>query len=197
LVSWRHKVVDDRTLKADYVGLKAGDATRRTLSADHRRAFIVWEGQIEFNIQGQTPFVATKGFMVQVPFRLPFTLTNVGSTPSLHFEVYPAESTPLYPEDSATLPEPPQDQGWYLSGLDAPDTYARQGTPVFRNFLASPSSGEFVRDDRMFLNAIRGRGGVNPPPRAQTSCHQRLSQGFASLARDPTPRPPTRLGRPI
>jgi hypothetical protein len=164
LVSWRHKVVDDRTLKADYVGLKAGDATRRTLSADHRRAFIVWEGQIEFNIQGQTPFVATKGFMVQVPFRLPFTLTNVGSTPSLHFEVYPAESTPLYPEDSATLPEPPQDQGWYLSGLDAPDTYARQGTPVFRNFLASPSSGEFVRDDRMFLNAIRGRGGVNPPP---------------------------------
>jgi hypothetical protein len=50
LESWRQRVVDNRALKADYVGLKAGDATRRTLWADHRRAFIVWEGQIEFNI---------------------------------------------------------------------------------------------------------------------------------------------------
>ena len=97
LKTWRHKVVDDKHLKAEYVGLKVGDSTRTRLVDDHRTAFIVWDGQIEVTIQGQTPFIATKGFMVQVPFRLAFTLKNVGSTPSLHFEIFNADSTFLYP----------------------------------------------------------------------------------------------------
>jgi mannose-6-phosphate isomerase-like protein (cupin superfamily) len=170
--TWRHKVVDDKHLKADYVGLKVGDSTRTRLVADHRTAFIVWDGQIEVTIQGQTPFVATKGFMVQVPFRLAFTLKNVGSTPSLHFEIFNADSTVLYPENSATLPKPPKvngsDQGWYLSRLDAPDTYERQGTPVFYDFLASPAAGAFVSDDRMFVNRIRGQA-RNCDPQPATS----------------------------
>jgi len=147
------------------VGLKVGDSTKKRMSSDHRIAFIVWEGQVEVTVQGETPLIATKGFMIQVPARLEYQLKNVGTTPSLHFEVFPKEMedfpTVIYPESSATLPGPAPGQQWILSEIGAPDTFARQGRPFYRDYLASPSSAEFVRDDRMFLNAIRERGQAN------------------------------------
>ena len=172
--SWRQKVVDDVNVKAAWVGLKAGDSVRPRLVADHRTAFIVWDGQVQVTIQGQTPFIATKGFMVQVPFRNEFTLKNVGSTPSLHFEVFNAKRVVLYPENSATLPKPTkgnaltQNNAWYLSRLEAADTYARQGTPVSRDYFASPSSAVFVKDDRLFMSAVRGV----PPAMPETDYYQ-------------------------
>jgi mannose-6-phosphate isomerase-like protein (cupin superfamily) len=100
LKSWTHKVVDDKHLRAEYVGLKVGDATRPVRVADHQTAFIIWEGEIEVTIQGVEPFVATKGFMVRVPFRREFSLKNVGTTPSLHFGIWNANATILYPQNS-------------------------------------------------------------------------------------------------
>jgi len=169
-VSWRQKVVEGQNLRAYYVGLKVGDSTKKTMSSDHRIALIVWEGTIQFTVQGQPPLIATKGYMVQIPARLEYQLTNVGTTPSLHFEVFPKEMedfpTLIYPESSATLTALPPEQQWTLSQIGAPDTFTREPAQsaqfnFFRNYLASPSSGEFVRDDRMFLNAIRERGQAN------------------------------------
>ena len=171
-VSWRQRVVEGQNLRAYYVGLKPGDSTRKVLSTDHRIGFIVWEGQIEFTVQGQPPLMAKKGTMVQIPARLEYRLKNVGATPSLHFEVFPKEMedfpTLVYPESSATLPAPPPDQQWTLSELGAPDTFTRLPAQnanfnFFRHYLDSPSSGEFVRDDRFFMNAIRENGNVNAP----------------------------------
>lgn len=162
--SWRQLIVNDPNVSGTYVGMKVGDSTKGKLSADHRFAFIVWEGQVQVTIQGQTPFVATKGYMVQVPLRLEYTLKNVGTVASLHFEIWTPESTDLYPETATTLPSPPQGKDWYLSRIDAPDTYARLSTKlVFRDYLASPSQAEFMHDDRIFVNAIRGSGASNPP----------------------------------
>jgi hypothetical protein len=74
----------------------------------------------------------------------------------------------MYPETAATLPAPPSGQQWALSEIGAPDTFARlpaanQNFNFFRHYLDSPSSGEFVRDDRFFMNAIRERGQANAP----------------------------------
>jgi quercetin dioxygenase-like cupin family protein len=162
--SWRQTIVNDPNVTGTYVGMKPGDSTKSKLSADHRFAFIVWDGQVQVTIQGQTPFVATKGYMVQVPFRLEYSLKNVGSVPSLHFEIWAPAGTDLYPENAATLPPPPQGKDWYLSRLDAPDTYTRESTKsVFRDFFAAPGQFEFVHDDRIFVNAIRGSGSSSPP----------------------------------
>jgi mannose-6-phosphate isomerase-like protein (cupin superfamily) len=182
LVSWRQKVVDDVNVKAAWVGLKVGDSVRPRLVADHRTAFVVWDGQVQVTIQGQTPFIATKGFMIQVPFRLQFTLQNVGSTPSLHFEIFNARRVVLYPSNSATLPNPTKGNslsatanGWYLSGLEPIDTYTRETTKlVFRDYLASPSSGEFINDDRLFVSAIRG-----VPPSTPDTDYFQVSGGEA------------------
>ena len=63
--------------------------------------------------------MAKKGTMIQVPARLEYQLKNVGTTPSLHFEVFPKEMedfpTLIYPETAATLPALPPGQQWTLS----------------------------------------------------------------------------------
>src|SRR5688572_27554294 len=127
--SWRQKVVEGQNLRAYYVGLKVGDQTRKVLSTDHRIGFIVWEGSIEVTVQGQPTLMAKKGTMIQVPARLEYQLKNVGTTPSLHFEVFPKEMedfpTLIYPETAATLPAPAPGQQWTLSEIGAPDTFTR------------------------------------------------------------------------
>ncbi|NUZ08384.1 hypothetical protein HQN59_21760 [Schlegelella sp. ID0723] len=172
LVSWRQKVVEGQNLRAYYVGLKVGDSTRKRLSSDHRIGFIVWEGSIEVTVQGQPTLMAKKGTMIQVPARLEYQLKNVGTTPSLHFEVFPKEMedfpTLIYPETAATVSALPPGQQWTLSQIGAPDTFTRLPAQnanfnFFRHYLDSPSSGEFVRDDRFFMNAIRERGNANAP----------------------------------
>ena len=166
-VSWRQKIVDEPNVSGDYVGMAVGGETRRSLLADHRTAFIVWDGQIEVTIQGQPTFMAKKGTMIQVPHRNEYKLKNVGTTPSLHFEIYVPDSTDLYPENSATLPPPPAGDAWHLNRLDPPDVWTRPGQstkPVFRHYLDSPSAQEFVNNDRLFVNAIRGAGPSQIPP---------------------------------
>ena len=155
--TWRVPVVDDKHLQAAWHQLAVFDSTPTLRVADHQTAFIVWEGEIEVTIQGVDPFIATKGYMVRVPFRRAFTLKNVGAVPSLHFEIFNADATVLYEQASATLPHPPERMNWYLSRLDAADSLTRQPQPIFYDYLAAPAAGAFVSDDRMFVNRIRGQ----------------------------------------
>jgi mannose-6-phosphate isomerase-like protein (cupin superfamily) len=163
-VSWRHQVVDDSSLKAAWVGLKPGDATRTRRVADHQSAFIVWEGAVQVAIGTMTPFVATKGHIIRVPLRNTFTLTNVGSTPSLHFEIFNATRVTLYPAAAAnSLPPPPQGTVWYQTRENAgsgAQSYATQGEPVSRNFITTPGSFLMVEDPQLLVQAFRGV----PPP---------------------------------
>ncbi len=163
-VSWRHQVVDDSSLKAAWVGLKPGDATRTRRVANHQSAFIVWEGSVQVAIAGQTTFTATKGEIIRVPLRNTFTLTNVGSTPSLHFEIFNGTRVVIYPADAAnSLPRPPQGTVWYQTSENfgsRAQAYSVQGEPVSRNFITTPGSFLMVDDPQLLIQAIRGM----PPP---------------------------------
>jgi mannose-6-phosphate isomerase-like protein (cupin superfamily) len=159
---WRESIVADHHLRADYVQMAPGETTPTMLVADHRTSFIVWDGQIRFTIGGQEPFVASKGFMVQVPYRVPFNMEVVGDKPSLHFEVFNADATILYAGDE-TPPEAPEGTAWYLGRLQGQDTYEREHSVPYLDFFAATAEapgprGAFTRDDRSFLNIIRGQG---------------------------------------
>ncbi len=163
-VSWRHQVVDDSSLKGAWVGLKPGDVMRMRRVADHQTAIIVWEGSVQVVIPGQTTFTATKGQIIRVPLRNNFTLTNVGSTPSLHFEILNAKRVVIYPvTEGSALPRPPQGTVWYQTaenpGSNA-QTYGTQGQPVSRNFITTPGSFLMVNDPQLLVQGIRGM----PPP---------------------------------
>ena len=78
-----------------------GGKTRPQFYGDDRTIWVVWSGQIRFTIAGQKPFIARKGFLVQVPYRVAYSMETVGNEPSLRFEVTHAGRLPSYPSDAA------------------------------------------------------------------------------------------------
>jgi mannose-6-phosphate isomerase-like protein (cupin superfamily) len=94
--NWIETVVDTPNFVGAYISMAPGGHTQKFFYSDDRTFWVVQAGQIKFEIEGQQAFVASKGFLVQVPSRVPFTLETVGDVPSLRFEVHPAEP-PIFP----------------------------------------------------------------------------------------------------
>src|SRR5471030_1642912 len=78
---WVQPIVHNKDQEGDYISLGAGKKTKQKMYSDDRLVFIVWDGSIKVSIDGYEPFTATKGFMVNVPFRHMFTLEKVRRTP--------------------------------------------------------------------------------------------------------------------
>ena len=64
-----------------------GGKTPRRMNGDTREWWIVQSGTLRFTVEGREPVVATKGVMVQVPYRTLYQIENVGTEPALRFEV--------------------------------------------------------------------------------------------------------------
>src|ERR1700753_2374736 len=101
---WVQPVVSNKDQVADYISIAPGKKTKQMMYPDDRIVFIVWDGSIKVSIDGYEPFTATKGFMVNVPFRHMYTLENVGSTPALRLDVRQVGSQPIYP--ASGTPDP-------------------------------------------------------------------------------------------
>jgi len=102
---WTQVLAETPEFRAQFVSMAPGEKTKPLFYADDRVFWVVQSGQVMFKIEGQEPFTASKGFLVQVPPRVPFQLQTVGSEPSLRFEVRPAEA-PIFPISEAPPPTP-------------------------------------------------------------------------------------------
>jgi mannose-6-phosphate isomerase-like protein (cupin superfamily) len=155
---WAETVVDDESLLAQWISMGPKQKTPRQMNGDTREWWIVQSGSLKFTVEGREPVVATKGFMVQVPFRAFFQIENVGDTPALRFEVNVARARKLYPLDEKPVP---------LAGFDYIPTQVQGGRgtldadnrPVldFAKVVSGEErGGAFVSDDRSFANVIIG-----------------------------------------
>ena len=178
--SWTEQIVLDQDYDAKYIQMAPGEKTRTMFWADDRIFFVVWAGQIRFTIQGQTPFVASKGFLVQVPYRTPYSMETVGNAPSLRFAVVRSGRTPLFPADStATPPAAPPGKEYVRTRYDtSPDPYTAINRPYVdfeKDYVRNPANpaGNFavVSDNGNFMNIIRGRGFPTPPDSAKGHFH--------------------------
>src|SRR5690242_20104752 len=155
--NWSQTVVDDASLHADYISMGPGVKTKRQFHPDNRAWWIVQDGQIRFNIEGQEPFVASKGYLVQVPYRNIYSLETVGDKPSLRLEVNIGDAKTMYPEDET----PPS-----IAGLDfvkvrisGKGKYEGGNRPYidFNNVVnGTEKQRRFIADDRAVANIIIG-----------------------------------------
>jgi mannose-6-phosphate isomerase-like protein (cupin superfamily) len=104
--NWKEVIVHDNLFHGEYISMAAGAKTPRRFHQDHRIWWVVQDGQIRFTIEGQEPFVASKGFLVQVPKRLVYSLETLGDKPSLRFEVTNPDAHTMYPADETPTPIP-------------------------------------------------------------------------------------------
>ena len=77
--------------------LAPGAKTKPQFWADDRIFWYIASGQVRFHIEGQEPIVASKGWLVQVPYRNVYWMETVGDEPSVRLEVIRSNRTPLYP----------------------------------------------------------------------------------------------------
>lgn len=165
--AWSLTVVDDAHLKAQYISMAPGEKTPTKFYADNPAWWVVQDGQIRFTIEGQEPFVASKGFLVQVPYRVPFSMETVGDKPSLRFEVTVAGASVLYPANAGYQPPAIDGVKFVPARFSGKGAYTQQNKP-YLDFMGqvvngTQRAGAFVTDDRGFANVIRGRGAAPPP----------------------------------
>jgi mannose-6-phosphate isomerase-like protein (cupin superfamily) len=156
--SWKETVVSDALLHADYIQLAPGTKTKRQFHPDNRVWWVIQSGQLKFNIDGQQPFVATKGFLAQVPYRNVYNMEVVGDSPALFLEVTTAGTQVMYPIDET--PTPVAGMEFVKVRISGKGNYDEVNKPYFdfNTMIASNTLQQkrFVVDDRAFANIIRG-----------------------------------------
>ena len=173
--SWTEQVIKTDRFDTRWVQMAPGEKLSTRYYGDDRVMWVVWQGQIRFNIEGQEPFVASKGFLVQVPQRVRYSAETVGNEPSLRYEVTRAGQLPNFPADNGE-PKPPNapDGTEYVkvSTSTQPDTYEGVNKPFvdfFKDVVAKdpvkgPNPSLVMMDEGNMSNIIRGKGVPTPPP---------------------------------
>ena len=156
--------MSDDHLQADYIQMAPGGKTPRRMHPDTRAWWVVQDGQIRFTIDGQEPFVASKGYLVQVPFRTFYDMETVGDKPSLRFEVNITNAKTMYPEAD----KPPSLPGFdFIKTTVAGKGKYDQGNRPWIDFNAVAAGTEtqrrFIADDRAVSNIIFGDASKQRP----------------------------------
>jgi mannose-6-phosphate isomerase-like protein (cupin superfamily) len=176
--NWTEDVVETERYSAKWISMAPGEKTRTQFFADDRTFWVVWSGQVRFTIQGQAPFIATKGFLVQVPIRVPYSMETVGNEPSLRYEITRGGALPSYPAGNNEPMPPPRDGQHYVkvsypAALPAGgmEVYTEKNKPYLdfmKDVVAKyPSGGSrvgnFMADHDNQAAIIRGMGVPIPP----------------------------------
>jgi len=178
--SWKEDVIKTDRYHAQWIQMAPGEKTRTIFYADDRTVWVVWGGQVRFNIQGQEPFVASKGFLVQTPLRMRYSLEVVGNEPALFFEVRRNDTLPSYAFSEgepvpATVGIQKYEKVSYPPNLRAGgnvpyDDVNKPYLDFFKDIVGKyPNGGSgwpryFVNDKENQLAIIRGMGVPTPPP---------------------------------
>ncbi len=176
--NWSETVVDDESLFAQWISMGPGAKTPRRMNGDTREWWIVQSGSLRFTVEGREPFVATKGFMVQVPYRTLYQIENLGTEPALRFEVNVTRARKLYPLDETPTPLPGFDfiPTRVTGGRGTLDAENRPVLDFAKVVGGEERAGPFVIDDRAFANIIIGDYQRPPPADNKGHYHEEGSE---------------------
>jgi quercetin dioxygenase-like cupin family protein len=166
--NWREVVVDDGRLVGEYVSAAPDTKVSPRLHPDTREWFAVVEGQVRVEIEGQEPFTATRGSLVNIPRQTIYSLQTIGDSPSLRWIVSVARAKTLYPK-SEQPPQAPAGMSWVEATLNrTPARYDEFNQPHLNIHEAAAKNekytgGRFVRDDKSEMLVIYGHEKNLPP----------------------------------
>lgn len=177
--SWKEDVIRSDRYHAQWIQMAPGEKTRTIFYADDRTVWAVWGGQVRFTIQGQEPFIATKGFLVQTPLRMRYSLEVVGNESALFFEVRRNDTLPSYAFNPGE-PVPAHVGGQRYEKISYPPALRAGGNvpydavnkpylDFFKDVIEKYPTGtsgwprSFVNDKENYVAIIRGMGVPTPP----------------------------------
>jgi mannose-6-phosphate isomerase-like protein (cupin superfamily) len=164
--SWSQVVVRDATgLTGAYIQMAPGEKSPKVMYSDTVIFFVVQAGQMRVTIEGVEPFVASKGFLVQVPSARFVQAETIGEEPSLRFEVTQTQAPAIYAEGET----PPASRGvrYDRTGYyTAPAPYGAKRPYInFQKDIVEGgmAGGGAVQDDLISANINRQPSVPRPP----------------------------------
>jgi quercetin dioxygenase-like cupin family protein len=167
--NWREILVDDGRLVGEYVSAAPGTTVGARFHPDTREWFAVVEGQLRVEIEGQEPFTATRGSLVNIPRQTIYSLQTIGDSPSLRWIVNVARAKTLYPKTEQPPEAPPAGVSWVPVTLNrTPGRYDEFNQPHLNIHEAAAKNekytgGRFIRDDKSEMLVIYGHEKNLPP----------------------------------
>ena len=167
-LNWRELVVDDGRLTAEYFAAAPGTRVSPRFHPDTRQWFAVVEGEVRVEIEGQSPIVATRGSLINIPRQTIYSIETVGTRPSLRFVVNVARAKTLFPHDGAA-PAAVAGSTWQPVTINrTPARYDEFNQPHLNIHEAAArnerySGGRFVRDDKSEMLVLYGHEKNMPP----------------------------------
>jgi quercetin dioxygenase-like cupin family protein len=136
---------------------------------DTREWFAVVEGTVRVSIEGQPPFTATRGSLVNIPRQTIYSLETLAPSPSLRWIVNVAGAKTMYPRDEPPPPAPPPGTSWTSVTINRTpgryDEFNRPHVNIHEEASKNPkySGGRFVRDDKSEMLVLYGHEKNMPP----------------------------------
>lgn len=166
--TWTQVVVNDENYHATYNSGAPGTKITARMHPDTREFFVVVEGQIRFSIEGQPePILATRGSVVNIPKKVPYSAEVTGNTPALWVDANQQNFKTLHPVAESAPPLMPGHTVMKI-GLTAPlGVYVNNNKPHFNLWEAEKdpkfAGQNVVQDDHMWAQAIWGYEKNLPP----------------------------------
>ena len=167
--TWHEVVVDDGRLVGEYFSDAPGLKVARRFHPDTREWFAVVEGEVRVEIEGQPPFTATRGSLINIPRQTIYSLETIGAAPSLRFTLNVSGAKTVFPKDAEPPAAAPPGTAWTEVRLNrTPGRYDEFNSPHLNIHEAAAknekySGGRFVRDDKSEMLVIYGHEKNMPP----------------------------------
>ena len=165
--NWRETVVKDGEATAEYVSVAPGGKQSPRLHPAVPTLWVVFEGEMRWQIENQEPFTAKRGSMVHVPAWTIFSYESVGTVPAVFIEVNAAHMEPVFP---ATSPAPAALPGRVVTKMHfnerTPTPYVAPNRPHFNlhdSIAAGRGGGVFINTPHMYANANFGFANPDDP----------------------------------
>ena len=166
--SWTERLVDDGRLSGEYYAAAPGTKVARRFHPDTREWFAVVEGEVRVDIEGQAPFTATRGSLVNIPRQTIYSLETIGAAPSLRFVVNVSRARTVFPQD-VEPPPPAAGTAWVPVTINrTAGRYDEFNQPHLNIHEAAAKNekyagGRFVRDDKSEMLVLYGHEKNMPP----------------------------------
>jgi quercetin dioxygenase-like cupin family protein len=166
--NWSEVIADDGRLAAEYHFAAPGTKLSKRFHPDTREWFAVVEGEVRVEIEGQEPFTAARGSLINVPRQTIYSVETIGTAPSLRFTLNVSGAKTVFPKE-APPPAAAAGTAWTEVRINrTPGRYDEFNQPHLNIHAEASknekySGGRFVRDDKSEMLVIYGHEKNMPP----------------------------------
>jgi quercetin dioxygenase-like cupin family protein len=162
--NWQEQIILDPEQDASYNSAAPGTKVAPLMHPDTPTVFVVIDGQVHFDVEGQPPVTATRGAIVNIMRTTLFSYDVTGDRNALWVEVNPTNYKTVYPA-AGPRPAPSRDGRIVkVSFNHTPGAYTPPNRLMFNTFddliAACGRVGAAVVDDHLFASPLLGY--VNP-----------------------------------